>query len=633
MPVYYDTGLGWEADGSSIVLTQGAFGNITDTSVQPVSLPFFNYVPSASQIVAGGASFYYSGVKYWYAFYNTNSHSPDLKTCIVQNANGNGDIYIVADYWGATTGRNYNVIVTNGNAVWSRTTLAERKTTDQDSASGLYYSATTSFPQIASSVFPWNTPGYSSDTVIVDGPSITNTLSHFVSPPTRFYKLNDGASASGFVRWINTNGEERVSPFQISSIESYTAFSYDNQTPAEDEVTIGMLKDGIHFKMSFFAQYTGQVSDNVTPIYDITDDYPGGIGIGGVMEKLMELTYIRVIDSPDPYTGENGGSSEAGGDGDADPEDNPVEEETLPLPSVAGLGFCTIYVPTDTDLMNLAAYLWGGNLDLDTFLKLFANPMDSILGLSVVPVSLSGTYSPVYMGGQLLNNVTMPKYSGRTSLKVDMGTTFIDERWGSYLDYDPYTELSLYLPFIGIKNIKADDVMGKTISLMYSIDILSGACIAYIRPSGGSVLYEWSGQCALQVPVTGQNWDNIFATAATTAAAIGGALFAPSAVSAGAIASTAVQAIAAKPRVERSGAVNGITGFLGQLRPYLIRVIPEAYIPNDQNKFIGYPSYITANLANLSGYNEISSIHLEGIPATGNELAEIETLLKGGVIF
>ena len=493
---------------------------------------------------------------------------------------------------------------------------------------------TSGFPAPLQNYYYKLNSGHTPQTINPDIPIYTSyddLYARFVGQGTNYYKLNSGYAVSCFATWKNTNGETVTAPVLISSNPDYTVISLDNTSPTTYD-TFGFLWFGMKFYCSLIVNTPFTPSPVNVDVVDLTVTHPEAMGAYDLGRTLADYYLIQPYIAPDPYEDEGGESGEDGGFGDSDPDDDPVEEETLPLPSVAGLGFCTIYVPTDTDLTNLAAYLWGGNLDLDNFLRLFANPMDSILGLSVVPVSLSGTYSPIYMGGQLLQNITMPKYTGRTSIKVDMGTTTIDERWGSYLDYDPYTELSLYLPFIGIKNIKADDVMGKTISLMYSIDILSGACVAYIRNSGGSVLYEWSGQCALQVPVTGQNWDNIFATAATTAAAIGGALFAPSAVSAGAIASTAVQAIAAKPRVERSGAVNGITGFLGQMRPYLIRVIPQAYIPNDQNKFIGYPSYITANLGSLTGYNEVSSIHLEGIPATGNELAEIETLLKGGVI-
>ena len=444
-------------------------------------------------------------------------------------------------------------------------------------------------------------------------------------------KLNNGYSVACVLKWKSTTGIIQ-SPILISSDPDYIKFAY-NGTYSEQESS--HLWDGMRFYMRYITDLPGSLVSSIVPVIDIST---GAIATSDMIFRgIAGPSYANILltgTPPDPYEQQTDPSEEEGGDGH-DPEDDPVDEETLPIPAVVGLGFSTIYVPTQSDLYNLAAYLWGGNLDLDNFLKLFANPMDSILGLSAVPLVLSGTYEPIYLGGQLLQGITMPRYAGRTAVKVDMGTATISERWGSYLDYDPYTELAVYVPFVGIKNIKADDVMGKTVRLMYDIDILSGACIAYIRPEGGSPLYEWSGQCAMQIPITGANWDNIFNSAIHTVATLGGALFAPASapVLGGAVASAASQAIAAKPRIERSGAMNGVTGFLGQLRPYIIRTIPEAYIPNDQNKFIGYPSYVSVNLGSLTGYNEIASIHLENIPATGDELSELESILKGGAIF
>lgn len=451
-----------------------------------------------------------------------------------------------------------------------------------------------------------------------------------------FTKTAAGYSVACLAKWKTPNGTPIMSPILISSVTEYT----DMDQPAETSYNLAklnILRNGIRYYMSFFDITDNPAITTVLPVFDMSgpDDPKLTLAMLFANIAMLDNAAILELNPPDPYGEEGGGSGEEGGDGDTDPEDDPVTEETLPVPSVAGLGFSTIYVPTAADLYSLASYLWGGNLDLDTFLKLFSNPMDSILGLSAVPVQLSGTYEPIYLGGQLLQGVTMPRYTGRTAIKVDMGTTTISERWGSYLDYDPYTELSVYLPFIGIKNVKADDLMGKTVSLMYNIDILSGACVAYLRPAGGSPLYEWAGQCAMQIPITGANWDNIFSTAISTAVTLGGAMVAPASAPmlSGSVASAAVQAVAAKPRIERSGAVTGVTGFLGQLRPYIIRTIPEAYIPNEQNKYIGYPSYISANLGSVAGYNEIASIHLENIPATGDELTELESILKGGVIF
>ena len=102
-------------------------------------------------------------------------------------------------------------------------------------------------------------------------------------------------------------------------------------------------------------------------------------------------------------------------------------------------------------------------------------------------------------------------------------------------------------------------------------------------------------------------------------------------MAAGMIASTAVNGM--KPNVEKSGSMSGTGGMLGIQTPFLILTRPRQALPARQNKFTGYPSFITESLGDLSGYTEIEEIHLENISATESELSEIENLLKSGVIF
>ena len=102
-------------------------------------------------------------------------------------------------------------------------------------------------------------------------------------------------------------------------------------------------------------------------------------------------------------------------------------------------------------------------------------------------------------------------------------------------------------------------------------------------------------------------------------------------MSIGQIASTSVNTM--KPSVEKSGSMGGTGGMLGVQTPYLILTRPRQALPSDQNTFTGYPAFITERLEDLTGYTEIDTIHLENVPATESELSEIESLLKGGVIF
>lgn len=84
--------------------------------------------------------------------------------------------------------------------------------------------------------------------------------------------------------------------------------------------------------------------------------------------------------------------------------------------------------------------------------------------------------------------------------------------------------------------------------------------------------------------------------------------------------------------ISRGGGVGGAGGFLGIQTPYFIITRPNMCMPTDQNAFIGYPSFITVSLADLTGYTQVESIHIENVPATSAEIEEIESLLKSGVI-
>ena len=218
-------------------------------------------------------------------------------------------------------------------------------------------------------------------------------------------------------------------------------------------------------------------------------------------------------------------------------------------------------------------------------------------------------------------------------VEVDCGSINLSEYWGSFLDYGPYTKIELYLPYIGTHPISVDDVMGKTIQIKYHVDIISGACCAYVK-CGNSVLYSFVGQCSVSIPITSGDWTNVINGVLNIAGAIGsmvatGGASAPMAI--GQIASTAVNSM--KPSIERSGSVSGVGGMLGIQTPYIILTRPRQALPENMNKFIGYPSFVTTKLSALTGYTEIESIHLENVDATEAELDEIENLLKGGVIF
>lgn len=343
-------------------------------------------------------------------------------------------------------------------------------------------------------------------------------------------------------------------------------------------------------------------------------------------------SFYALVPRVDPYA-PGVISGPGGGTGTFIRTTTPIDFPGEPILSATDTGFVTLFCPDTTQLKALADYMWTNpSFDPASWRKLLTDPMDAILGLSIVPVipDMAGSPSVVTVGN-IPTTVSMHRITKQYKT-VDCGTLEIPEYWGAYLDYDPYTKLELYLPYCGTHAISADDCMGKTLHLKYVIDLLSGACCAMLK-CDDTILYTFIGQCSAAVPVTGRDWTNIINGVMSAASSVGtmvatGGVGALSAV--GGLASAALNVI--KPHIEKSGNMGGTGGLLAPQIPYIVLTQPKQAAPGDQNKYTGYPSFITRALGDLIGYTEVEIIHLEGIPCTGDELDELYQMLKEGVI-
>lgn len=345
----------------------------------------------------------------------------------------------------------------------------------------------------------------------------------------------------------------------------------------------------------------------------------------------------------DPYlnggtTDSSGGKSGGSGSGSFDNTSDDINIPDLPTYSAVDTGFITIFNPSTSELKNLANYMWSNDLfNLDTWKKIFDNPMDAILGLSIVPVAVPEGGTADVTVGNIITTVSMTKASSQY-VKVDCGGINVTEYWGGYMDYAPYTKAELYLPYCGTHPINIDDIMGKTVQVVYHVDILSGACVAYVK-CGTSVLYSFVGQCSSSIPITAGDMTSVINGILSISASVGtmvatGGMSAPITALVGTqlATSTASNVMNMKPHVEKSGSMSGTGGMLGIQTPYLIITRPKQCLPSNQNTYTGYPSYITSQLSSLSGFTTVDSVHLSNMSCTDDEKREIENILLQGVI-
>lgn len=396
-------------------------------------------------------------------------------------------------------------------------------------------------------------------------------------------------------------------------------------------------------------------------VTDVKIEYPEQVMItGDVYSDEWDAFYNYIEGNYDPFDRDDpnpgGGDSKpggGGGSGDIGGDTNP--DDGLPTISALDSGLLTAYNPTVAELYSLGRFLWSDSFDISTFKKLFNDPFDTLLGLSIVPIKPNTSGTKSIMFGNMDSGVSAPVVANQW-VKKDMGSVTLNEVWHGALDYAPSTGVSIYLPFIGMRQLNINDLMGSTIHLIYKFDVLTGSCTAQLYVNHDSqgnkrngfswtrnqgLLYEFIGQCAENIPLASQDFTNTIraaisgvsvaagaaASIATGNPAIGIASLTVGAANAGMQAST--------PTVERGGHLSGSASIMGYSQPFLIVERPHQCKPSRYYALRGIPSQVyTSKLSKCTGFTQITAnnnLHIAG--ASDSELAELQNLLVSGVYF
>lgn len=354
----------------------------------------------------------------------------------------------------------------------------------------------------------------------------------------------------------------------------------------------------------------------------------------------------RIYDPANPFDNKQADGDEGGGASSDDGSD-PVDVPELPTLDISDLGGFNLYKVSATDVKSLFTYL-NSHDPGEAILKWIQNPIQGIISLHVLPY-------PVTVPGGSGNSITILGIdTGVAGYKVapyqewELGGVRVPYGFdNTFLDYEPYTKVAIYLPFIGIKELDSDEVIGQSVTVTYQFDNVSGACIAFVSING-AVRYSFTGSCAMSLPINQQNWGQAYMAAATVAAGAlaggfgaagaalaqgaGGAEIAASGLM-GAVQGSGGFGAIQKPTISRSGCISGAAAALGVPHPYIIIERPTKASAANPAPVSGLISGRTLPLSSLSGYNIIEHVHLHGIAATGPELEEIEKLLYQGVVF
>lgn len=351
----------------------------------------------------------------------------------------------------------------------------------------------------------------------------------------------------------------------------------------------------------------------------------------------ISSTSTQAIPEVDPDTAPDSLLDTITGSMEKNPPINPPDTGKGNTPAVvtptgSASALYAIYNPTIEQINSFGSWLWSSDF-VEQIKKLFNDPMQAIIGLHKVYANptTNGTQNIKvgYLDSGVSANVVSNQYT-----TIDCGTVSLSEYFYNVFDYAPYTDINLYLPFIGIVGIDVADVMRSSIHIIYHVDVLSGACLAevkVIRDGAGGTLYQYTGNASVTLPISSGSYMGIISSIAGIAGGIAGTI-ASGGSALPLLASSAGSLLNARTKVEHSGGFSGNAGAMGSKIPYLIISRPQIDLANKFEKYIGYPANVTTTLASCSGFVNVLECHLENINASDSELNEIESLLKGGII-
>ena len=307
-------------------------------------------------------------------------------------------------------------------------------------------------------------------------------------------------------------------------------------------------------------------------------------------------------------------------------------------PSVSVESMWHIYHALPAQLSALGQWLWSANI-IDQIVRMFQNPMEAIMGVHALYCQPNiGSQVPIVVGN-LTSTANAFEVTSQYQV-VDCGFVWLTEYFGNVFDYDPFTEVSLYLPFVGIVKLDTADVMRAKIGVIYGVDCYTGACLAKVsvtRDGAGGVLYEYPGNCAVEYPVSGASYSRMLQSivaAGMSAVHVGMRTGGAPGTAALGAASAAAAFIGSgeKSTIQRAGSLGGNAGVFGAKIPYLIVSRPQPNTAELFPHYQGFPVNTTVTISECSGYQRFSSVHLKCPYAYKEELDEIESLLKSGIL-
>ena len=297
-----------------------------------------------------------------------------------------------------------------------------------------------------------------------------------------------------------------------------------------------------------------------------------------------------------------------------------------------------------SDIGGLARYYAIDRFQLDELQGDFKNsttgiPLDAgqfVIGLYQFPLDIPSfctTSQEKIVLGKLETNAVGKKLL-TVNRRVHLGEYFISANCGdNFLDYAPYTEIKLYIPYCGMVELPPNLFINSTVSVDMIIDIISGSCKGMVM-CNNTFYTSISGSLMCSLPLSIEQCATKSLSIINSANSImSGIIFGNKNYSALNTVTTLGEAMIENNNIAPShisGNMDSVVNFYEPQCCILFMTYPQVNM-GDIGKTHGKVCNYQDTLKNCHGYTVVNNPHLE-IKCTNTEKDEITKLLEQGVI-
>ena len=376
----------------------------------------------------------------------------------------------------------------------------------------------------------------------------------------------------------------------------------------------------------------------------LESQYISGTWAKGVIEANKQTTTIDYNNSaykPNPSPD---------GPGPVKPDyTDPSESGVIDnVPSLSGLSFFSnLYALSYSALKNMSATLYSADdAKMQEFidgLKLMgANPIDAIVSIRLYPFSfdtVSYTNANFWQKGissirfgrtELTMSEEVYKASGFGSIVLNCGSIVVRGKHNNFLDYEPFSKVTLWLPYVGFVNLSFSEIADRELSVRYFVDLLTGSAMACVYINN-NLYTNIQTQLSIELPITAtQNSSKSITTALSLVKSTGNLVNSPLTAAIDTI-NTASQALLTSnsTNFQTKGNYNSNLYQMCDQRVLLIHETPEI-LNEDYQEINGYVLNETRTVGEFSGFCTFENVQIN-CDGTEDEKRQIKEILESGV--